>query len=344
VDRTWSALLGSLVAGTNLAGADTEWAMNQIMTGTATAAQMAGFAVALRAKGETAAEIGGMAASMLAHAKQITVPGRAVDVVGTGGDLAGTVNISTMAAIVTAGAGIPVVKHGGRAASSKSGTADVLEALGVAIELSPDAVRRCAADTGIGFCFAPAFHPALRHTAGLRRELGIPTAFNILGPLTNPAKPAAGLIGCANPRLAPVMAQVFADRGTSTLVVRGNDGLDELTTVATSAVWQVRDGKVQELEVDPRRLGIPAATHDDLRGGDATANAQVVRDLLDGAPGPVRDAVLLNAAGAIAAFDGLTLPLEDALREGMTRAAAAVDSGAAARLLTAWAARTRELA
>lgn len=342
--RTWPEILGALVAGTDLATEDTAWAMDQVMTGLATPAQIAGFAVALRAKGETSDEIAGMAATMLDHARRITVPGPSVDIVGTGGDQAGTVNISTMAALVTAAAGVPVVKHGGRAASSRSGTADVLEALGVVLELSPEAVQACVAETGIGFCFAPAFHPALRHAGPTRRELGIPTAFNVLGPLTNPAQPAAGMIGCANAHFAPVMAEVFAKRGTDALVVRGDDGLDELTTTAPSTVHLVHDGNVRTVSFDPTRLGIPRVAVSELRGGDVTVNAGVARELLGGKPGPVRDAVLLNAAGAMAAQQGTGGELEELIATNLAVAATAVDSGAAARLLDTWVSATVRLA
>lgn len=306
------------------------------MAGVATPAQIAGFAVALRAKGETPDEISGMAESMLDHARRVDLGGRGVDIVGTGGDQAGTVNISTMAAIVTAAAGVPVVKHGNRAASSQSGTADVLEALGVAIDLPPEGVRRCVADVGIGFCFAASYHPAYRHTSGPRRELGIPTAFNFLGPLTNPAQPAAGLVGCASPRMAPVMAEVFARRGHSVLVVRGDDGLDEMTTVTTTTVWVAAGGQVRRETVDPARLSVARATSADLVGGDPARNAAVVRDLVAGKPGPVREAVLLNAAGAIATYRGITGDLHADIGNALDAAAAAIDSGAAAGVLRRW--------
>ena len=233
--QTWPGLLGRLLAGTDLGADDTAWVMDRVLSGEATAAQLAGFLVALRAKGEAADEVAGLAAAMLRHARRVTVARPAVDVVGTGGDQARTVNISTMAAVVVAAAGVPVVKHGNRAASSASGAADVLEALGVAIDLPPDAVAASVEEAGIGFCFAPVFHPAMRHTGPVRRELGVPTAMNVLGPLTNPAQPPAALVGCADPRLAPVLAEVLASRGGSALVVRGDDGLDELTTTTTSS-------------------------------------------------------------------------------------------------------------
>jgi anthranilate phosphoribosyltransferase len=265
------------------------------------------------------------------------VPVRAVDVVGTGGDQAQTVNISSMAAVVVAAAGVAVVKHGNRAASSASGAADVLEALGVAIDLPPEGVAACVAEVGIGFCFAPVFHPAMRHAGPVRAQLGVPTAMNLLGPLSNPAQPAAGLVGCADARLAPVIADVFATRGTSALVVRGDDGLDELTTTTTSTVRVVGDGEVRTVSLDPAAFGIAPATREDLRGGDAAVNAEVFRALLGGARGPVRDAVLLNAAGAVVAFDGPHADPLAAFPAALERVAAAVDSGAAAALLDRWA-------
>lgn len=334
--QTWPALLNRLVERQHLSTGDTAWAMNEIMSGNATPSQIGAFAVALRAKGETAAEVAGMAEAMLSHARRVQLDLRAADVVGTGGDQAGTVNISTMSALVTAAAGVPVVKHGNRAASSRCGAADVLEVLGVAIELSPESVATCVRELGIGFCFAPAFHPALRHAGPTRREIGIPTAFNILGPLTNPAQPTSALVGCANERLAPIVAEVLAGRGFSVLVVRGDDGLDEITTTTTTTVWVAAGGSVRVDKVDPAALGIPTAGAQDLAGGDATTNAEVLRALVAGSTGPVRDTVLLNAAGAIAAFRGLTDDLTADLRAGLAEAAQAVDSGKAATLLTRW--------
>jgi anthranilate phosphoribosyltransferase len=266
-----------------------------------------------------------------------------VDVVGTGGDQAHTVNISTMAALVTAAAGAPVVKHGNRAASSQCGTADVLEALGIAIDLGPEQVARCVAEAGIGFCFSPVFHPAMRHAAAVRREIGIPTAFNYLGPLTNPAQPHAALVGCANLRMAPVMAQVLAQRGASALVVRGDDGLDEITTTTTTSVWVVQDAGVRREALEPAALGVPVAHREDLRGGDAASNADVVRRVLAGEAGPVRDAVLINAAAALVAHHGSTGDLSADVAGMVHRAAAAIDSGAAATLLARWAELTTEL-
>ena len=317
--------------------------MREVMTGSATPAQIAAFTVALRAKGESAEEVAGLAAEMLAQATPVALPVACVDIVGTGGDGAHTVNISTMAAVVTAAAGVPVAKHGGRAASSSSGAADVLEALGVVIDLPAAAVARCVQEAGIGFFFAPVFHPGMRHAGGPRREMGIATVFNFLGPLTNPARPVASAIGCADPRMAPVMAQVLAGRGMRALVFRGDDGLDELTTATTSSAWVVRDGDVVPDRVDPSALGIPASPTDALRGGSPDVNADVFRRVLDGERGPVRDAVLLNAAAAIAAFDERAERLHDALAAGLARAAAAVDDGRAAARLERWVSVSRSL-
>lgn len=339
--RTWPSVLGALTEGRDLSVQDATWAMDEIMSDNATSAQIAAFGVGLKMKGVVPEELRGLADSMLGHARKVPVDADVVDIVGTGGDRSNTVNISTMASIVVAASGIRVVKHGNRAASSKSGGADVLEALGVQINLGPEEVARSLRKAGIGFCFAPVFHPALRFAAAPRKEIGIPTVFNVLGPLTNPARPRAGLIGCAFLDLIPVVAGVLAQRGNSALVVRGDDGLDELTTSSTSTVHLVSEGTVTVRQLDPRDLGIARVSLDELRGGDAEANALVARRLLDGEAGPVRDAVLLNAAGAIAAFRGLgDRPLEEILAEGITTAAQAIDSGAAAALLAKWAAVT----
>jgi anthranilate phosphoribosyltransferase len=333
---TWPGLLNRLLAREELSSSDTAWAMREVMTGEATPVQVASFAVALRAKGESAAEVTGLAAEMIAQATPVQLSRDCVDIVGTGGDGAHTVNISTMAAVVAAAAGAPVAKHGGRAASSSSGSADVLEALGVVIDLPAEGVARCVDEAGIGFFFAPVFHPGMRHAGPARREMGIPTVFNFLGPLTNPARPVAAAIGCANARMAPVMAEVLAARGGRALVFRGDDGLDELTTATTSSVWVVRDGEVTPDRVDPSALGIEAPAADALRGGDARVNAEVFRRVVDGARGPVRDAVLLNAAAALVAFDERATRLHDGLAAGLERAAAAVDGGRAAALLDRW--------
>lgn len=340
MDHSWPEVLSALVAGTDLAADQTSWAMRQILAGDATPAQIAGFAVALRAKGETVEEVGGLVEAMYDNATSIQVSGRVLDVVGTGGDRSMSVNISTMAAIVAAGAGAKVVKHGNRSASSKSGSADVLEALGIRLDLPADQVAEVADEVGITFCFAAAFHPALRHAAVPRRELGIATTFNFLGPLANPVKPAAQAIGCADTRMAPVMAGVFARRGVDAWVFRGDDGLDELTTTTSSAVWVVRAGEIQTGIVDPQAMGLRPATPDQLRGGDTGHNAGVVRAVLAGAPGPVRDAVVLNAGAALAVHADSEGSLTDQLAAGMARAVAAIDDGKAAATLDRWVAAT----
>ncbi|KAB1907312.1 anthranilate phosphoribosyltransferase [Micromonospora tulbaghiae] len=339
-ERTWPLLLNALLRGEELSTADTAWAMGEIMAGSATPAQIAGFAVALRTKGETPAELGGLVEAMLTRAVPVHLPedvrATALDVVGTGGDLAHTVNISTMAALVVAGAGVRVVKHGNRAASSSCGTADVLEQLGVPLDLAPEQVARCVTEAGIGFCFAARFHPGMRHTGPVRREIGVPTAFNFLGPLTNPARPRAGAVGCFDKRMAPVMAAVFAARGDSAIVVRGEDGLDEFSTGAPTRIWVAQQGTVTEAVLDATELGVPRATLADLRGGDAVYNADVVRRLLAGETGPVRDAVLVNAAVALATQGPLDGDLYEVLRANLDRAAEAVDSGGAAAALERW--------
>ncbi|MFI8966653.1 anthranilate phosphoribosyltransferase [Streptomyces sp. NPDC053493] len=334
--RSWPVLLNGLLEGRDLAADDTAWAMDLIMRGEATDAQIAGFMVALRAKGETVAEITGLVRTMYEHANVIEVPGPAVDIVGTGGDGAKTVNISTMASIVVAGTGAKVVKHGNRAASSASGSSDVLEKLGINLNLTPRRVAEVADEAGITICFAVKFHPSLRHVAAARGQLGIRTTFNVLGPLTNPAKVRAQAVGVADPRMAPIVAGVLAERGNSALVFRGDDGLDELTTTATSRVWVVRDGSVAEERFDPRDVGIELVPLDALRGGDPSFNADVARRLLAGETGPVRDAVLLNAAAALTALEPGEGSLAERLRAGMDKAAEAIDSGAARRALDRW--------
>lgn len=340
---TWPDLTAALIAREDLSAAATSWAMDSVMSGAATPVQLAGFLVALRAKGETTAELSGLADSMLSHAAPLRVAGPAVDIVGTGGDRAHTVNISTMAAIVLAGAGLKVVKHGNRASSSSSGSADVLEALGIRLDQSAARVAEIAEEVGITFAFANVFHSSMRHAAAARSGLGLPTAFNFLGPLTNPAQPRATAVGCADARMAPLVAGVFARRGTRALVFRGHDGLDELAASSRADVWEVRDGMVVEHELDPvADLGMTAITVADLRGADAAYNAGVARRVLDAEPGPVRETVLLNAAAALVAdatlagTEGGTLI--ERLAAGMTHAARAIDSGAASNVLARWAA------
>lgn len=348
--RSWASVLSALLARRDLDADDAAWAMGQVMAGEATAAQVAGFVVALRAKGETAAEVSGLVRAMLDAAVRIEVESPAVDTCGTGGDRAQTVNISTMAAFVVAGAGARVVKHGNRAASSACGSADLLEELGVAVDLAPTLVPSCVDGAGAGFCFAPLFHPALRHAAAPRRELGVATVFNFLGPLANPAQPAAQAVGVADERMAGVSARVLAERGTSALVFHGADGLDELTVTGTSRIWEVSGGHVGESVLDPADLGIARASAESLRGGDPATNAAHTRRFLAGETGPVRDAVLLNAAAALVALDAVGAPspqpatLVERLRSAFARAADAVDSGAAAQSLDRWVTTSRSLA
>ncbi len=333
---SWPEVLSQLIAGTDLTAEQTGWVMREILAGAATPSQIAGFAVALRAKGETVDEVEGLVATMYEFATPLTYDGRAVDIVGTGGDRSHTVNISTMAALVTAAAGVPVVKHGNRAASSSCGSADVLEGLGVPLDLPAERVAEVAREVGLTFCFAPVFHPALRHSAVPRRELGVATTFNFLGPLANPSRPQAQAVGVADPRLADIIAGVLAKRGVDGFVFRGHDGLDEITTTTTSQIWSIVDGTVTEQKLDPADLGLPYAQPEELRGGDVAFNVAAVHRLLDAAPGAVRDAVLLNAAAGIAAYDVSDAPLVERLRAGLERAAEAVDSGAAKAKLAEW--------
>ncbi|GII58780.1 anthranilate phosphoribosyltransferase 1 [Planotetraspora thailandica] len=335
--RSWAGLLATLLDRRDLTGVDTAWAMDQVVRGEATTAQVAAFLTALRAKGETAAEIRGLADSLRGHATKVTIAGTFADIVGTGGDRTGAVNISTMAAVVAAATGVTVVKHGGRAASSSTGgSADVLEQLGVPLDTTPEQAARTAAEAGIAFLFAPRFNPGLRGVAAVRRELAVPTAFNVLGPLVNPAGPRHQVVGVADARMAPVVAGVLAARGGSALVVRGQDGLDKLTTTTTSRVWVVRDGTVTTTTFDPAGLGLPRAEPGALRGGAAAGNADVVRALLGGRRGPIRDVVLLNAAAVLVALDPSPESLAERLAAAMARCAEAVDSGGAAATLDRW--------
>jgi len=337
---SWPSIYTDLIGGRDLDRDTVEWAMGQIMDGAATPAQIAGFLIGLRAKGESVAEMHGLAEVMLSRAHRIEVEGPSLDIVGTGGDRAHTVNISTMSSIVAAAAGIRIVKHGNRAASSSSGSADVLEALGIDLSLPPERVVEIVHEAGITFCFAQTFHPSFRHTAVPRRELGVGSAFNFLGPLTNPAQPTYAAIGCADAVMAPLLAGVFASRGKDAAVFRGDDGLDEVTVSTTTTVWWVRDGEIGHRMVDPTRMGLELHPTEDLRGGDAVHNAAVVREVFAGARGAVRDAVLLNAGIALA----ITQPdsgedqasFDRDLRAGIDRAALAIDSGAATRVIDRW--------
>jgi anthranilate phosphoribosyltransferase len=341
--HSWPEVLSTLTARTDLSASQATWAMDEILAGAASPSVVAGFAVALRTKGETTEELSGLVEAMYAHAVPLELEGRWLDVVGTGGDRSFSVNISTMASIVAAGAGARVAKHGNRSASSKSGSADVLEALGVRLDLPPEQVVELGRRVGITFAFAPAFHPALRHAAVPRRELGIGTTFNFLGPLANPARPVAQAIGCADTRMAPLMAGVFARRGVSAWVFRGDDGLDELTTTTTSHVWVVEGERVVEHVVSPEEVGLRRGTAEGLRGGDASFNADVVKRLVDGEQGPVHDAVVLNAGAALAVYDGGDGDPVELLRAGIARAEEAIESGAAWRVLDGWVRTSAEL-
>lgn len=335
--RTWPNLIAALIAGEDLGQDSTQWAMNEIMAGNASDVQIAGFLVALRSKGETVAEVTGLVEAMLSNARQLHVSGDALDIVGTGGDRLNTVNISTMAALVCAGAGATVVKHGNRASSSAAGSADVLERLGVRLDLPLEMVAAAAGEVGITFCFANFFHPSMRYAAVARREIGVPTAFNFLGPLTNPARVVASAIGVADARMAPLMAGVLAARNIRALVFRGSDGLDELTTTGTSTIWEVRDNKITKSSFDPLDLGIPRATIEQLRGENAAFNADVVRRVIDGERSAVRDAVVLNAAAGLVAYDrSANGALLERMKFAMARAEAAIDGGAAANVLKGW--------
>ena len=302
------------------------------------------FLLALKNKGETPEEVGALVNQMYQHCAPIPITARAVDTVGTGGDGAHTINISTTAAIIAAAAGSRVVKHGNRAASSKSGAADLLEALGVAINLNGEQVAKTVAELGIGFCFAPIFHPAMRFAAPARKELATATVFNILGPLANPARPQAAAIGVANERMHPVMAQVLSDRGVEGFVFRGDDGLDEITLATFTSVLTIGRGEITSDRIDAKDFGLTNAPIEALVGGDAAENARITKAIFNGEKGAPRDAVLLNAAAAIAAFDGeKELGIHERLNKSLKKAASAVDSGAAESLLEQWALLTQEI-
>lgn len=335
---SWPDVLSGLVRREGLEFDVAQWALDEIFNNRATDVQITALLVALRAKGETEDEIRGLVQAMLDNSVKVDLNPESVDIVGTGGDRANTVNISTMAAIVASSAGARVVKHGARAASSQSGTADTLEALGVNISMAPERQPEVLERTNIAFLFAQLYHCAMKNVAGVRKQLAIKTTFNFLGPLSNPAQPKAMALGVADDEMAPLMARVIAGRGGRGLVFRGYDGLDELTTTSPSDVWAVADGRVHYTSVDPLRLGLaPAAPHD-LVGGPPQHNAQVVRELVDGRPGPVRDIVLLNAAAAMLAFHGVDLDLDvgEQIAEHLDAARAAIDSGATKSNLDLW--------
>ena len=329
----WPVILGTLLDGGDLDADTARVTMAEILDGAASPAQIAAFIVALRMKGETVAELGGMVDAMLDASTRVDIvtDGPVIDVVGTGGDRAHTINVSTISAVVVAGAGGRVCKHGNRAASSACGAADLLEALGVVIDLGPTGVAACVTEAGIGFCFAPRYHPAMRHAGPSRRDLGIPTAFNILGPLSNPGRVKRYLIGVADLRMAERMAGVLRDKGAErALIVHGGDGLDELTTTGPSTVVELRDGEVSTWDVDPESLGLRRVDREDLVGGDATINADLARRVLAGEHGPHRDIVSLNAGAGL-----VVAGLADDLAAGIEAAREAIDSGAAVAALAA---------
>jgi anthranilate phosphoribosyltransferase len=345
--QNWPTIISALLDGQDLSVSDAAWCMEQVMTGTATPAQLAGFLVALRVKGETVDEIVGFRDAVLEHAVPLPVDPMALDIVGTGGDRFGTVNVSTMASVVAAASGVPVIKHGNRAASSSSGSSDVLAALGLDLALPAERVAEVLGEVGITFAYAAAFHPGFRHAGAVRSELGVPTVFNYLGPLCNPARPEASAVGVAHLDRVPLFVGVFQTRGATALVFRGDDGLDELTTTGHSHMWEVSLGQVKEHDLDPRDLGIQRTTIDQLVGGDSAHNAAIVHEVLAGQRGPVRDIVVLNAAAGLVSFELAKDPSQfqrailDRFRDKMAVAAEAIDSGAAARKLEEWIAATK---
>ena len=324
-ELTWPAVLTRLLSGRALEESEASWAMERIMSGEATHAQFGAFVAALRAKGETVEEITGMVATMRRMGLRVSVEVPVVDTCGTGGDRVGTINASTIAAFVVAGTGAKVAKHGGRAASSACGSADLLEALGIRIDLGPADVATCIDEVGMGFCFAPVFNPAMRHASIPRRELGVPTIFNFLGPLTNPAGARYQALGVSNESMAPRMAQVLGRTGSvHALVLHASDGLDEITLSGPTSVWELRGGEVSEWVIEPASLGLAAAPREALKGGRPAENAEVTLSVLSGTEGPARDFVLINAAAALVAADRAA-----DLAEGLEMAAGSVDSGSA---------------
>ncbi len=344
-DLSWPANLEALAKGQDLTADQAHWAMREILENRADTEQIKSFLLALKAKGETAHEVSALVDEMYRHSAPISIAERAVDTVGTGGDVAHTINISTTSAIIAAAAGARVVKHGNRAATSLSGAADLLEALGIAINLDGPKVEKSVRELGIGFCFAPMFHPAMRFAGPARKELGVPTVFNILGPLANPAKPKAAAIGVASDRMHVVTAEVLADRGVDGFVFRGDDGLDEITLTTSTTLMTIGGGKIEKSTIDPRDFGIAHSPLSAIKGGDAQENARITRAIFAGERGAYRDAVVLNAAAAIAAFRGEQerTPIER-ITDGVSAAILAIDSGAATHLLARWVELTQKLA
>lgn len=346
--NTWPDILGKLLQKQALERAEANWAMTQIMAGDASDAQVGAFMLALRSKGETVDELAGLVDVMLRNAVILDTGNDAVDIVGTGGDMVGTVNISSMASILTSAAGFPVMKHGSRSASGKTGSSEMLEVLGIRLDLSPERVADVFREVGITFFFAPVFHPAMRYVAPIRRELGVPTTFNFLGPLANPAQPIATSLGVANALVAPLMAQEVANRGRSALVFRGNDGLDELTTTGSSDIWEVAGGEVRHSTLDPANLGIAKADLSDLLGGDPQHNAHVAKSLFEGKlAGPIVDIVKLNAAAGVVAYElakdntKLDEPLVERFDGAMQLVSEALEDGRGEAKLSAWMSATQ---
>lgn len=340
----WASSIAKMESGLDLEPQEAQALMREVLEDRSDKEVLKSFLLALKNKGETAEEVGALVQQMYLHCGPITITERAVDTVGTGGDGAHTINISTTAAIIAAAAGSRVVKHGNRAASSKSGAGDLLEALGVAINLDGEKVARTVSELGIGFCFAPIFHPAMRFAAPARKELGTATVFNILGPLANPARPKAAAIGVANERMHLVMAQVLAERGVEGFVFRGDDGLDEITLATSTSVLTIGGGEISSDRIDAKDFGLSNAPISALVGGDATENARITKAIFNGERGAPRDAVLLNAAAAIAAFDGETdRTIQERISTSLIKASAAVDSGAASQLLDKWITLSQDL-
>ncbi len=343
---TWPEVLATLLAGENLSREGSSWAMRQIMAGEATEGQIGAFMMALRSKGETVEELSGLVDVMLENALLLETGSDAVDIVGTGGDLVGTVNISSMASIVAAASGIPVLKHGSRSASGKTGSSEMLEVLGIRLDLSPTQVKEVFEAAGITFFFAPVFHPAMRFVAPVRKQLGVPTTFNFLGPLANPAQPVATALGVSDEKIAPLMAEELAQRRRSALVFRSNDGLDELSTTSTAQIWQVSDGEVSTHELDPQDLGLDRAEISQLLGGDAKQNAMVASKLFAGEAfgnsQQIADVVALNAAAGIVAYELskdselANSDLTERFQKALVRAQAALESGDAKAKLESW--------
>lgn len=352
--HSWPAILARLLDEIDLDRASAGWAMQQIMSGEATEGQMGAFMMALKAKGESVAELAGLVDVMLQNALPLNVSNEAVDIVGTGGDLVGTVNISSMASILTAASAIPVLKHGSRSASGKTGSSEMLESLGVRLDLNPEQVAEVFKRTNITFFFAPVFHPAMRFVGPVRKQLGVPTTFNLLGPLANPAQPISTSLGVANAFAAPKMAAEVAARGRTALVFRGEDGLDELTTTSDSQIWQVAGGEVREYKLDPRRFGFDRVETSALIGGDASHNAEVARQLFAGDTrgnlGAIRDIVVLNAAAGVVAFElakdvsRVDVELDERFADCIERVTASLESGAAAQKVSEWVEATQEVA